>query len=304
MGQRVVAGGAGRRPGPGEPLAGLEDLLHQHVGAAGERGEVVEVALRVAQPVGVVDPQPVDEALVEPAPDLDVRGVEDLRVLDAHAGEGVDREEAPVVQLGVGAPPGHQLVVLAGVHLVGVGCGGRARRARAVRQRVAVVVVAQLVALHRQVGDPAVGQQVVVAHHRDPDPAAAGLPVDVEGGGVRRAAAVPQQVPPPAALDRRRDPDVVGDDVDEHPHAEPPRLGRDRGEPLGATPGGVEPVVRDHVVAVVAAGLRGQDRRQVDPVDAQRVEVRQPPGRLVQVVVGGDLEPVGAGRSAHGADQS
>ena len=86
----------------GQLLAGLEDLLDQHVGAAGELGEVVEVARRVAQPVGVVDPQPVDEPLVEPAPDLDVRLVEDLRVLDPDAGQRVDREEPPVVQLGVG----------------------------------------------------------------------------------------------------------------------------------------------------------------------------------------------------------
>ena len=86
----------------GSVLAGLEDLLDQHVGAAGQRGQVVEVRRRVAQAVGVVDPQPVDEPLVEPAPDLDVRLVEDLRLLDADAGQGVDREEAPVVQLGVG----------------------------------------------------------------------------------------------------------------------------------------------------------------------------------------------------------
>ena len=71
--QRVVPGGAGGRPRRRQPLAGLEDLLDQHVGAAGERGQVVEVAPRVAQAVGVVDPQPVDEALVEPAADLDVR---------------------------------------------------------------------------------------------------------------------------------------------------------------------------------------------------------------------------------------
>ena len=72
MRERVVPGGAGGRPGRRQRLAGLEDLLDQHVGAAGQRGQVVEVAARVAQAVGVVDPQPVDEALVEPAPDLDV----------------------------------------------------------------------------------------------------------------------------------------------------------------------------------------------------------------------------------------
>ena len=66
----VVAGGAVGRPVGEQLLPRLEDLLDEHVGAAGEGGEVVEVALGVAQAVGVVDAQPVDEALVEPPLDL------------------------------------------------------------------------------------------------------------------------------------------------------------------------------------------------------------------------------------------
>ena len=42
--ERVVAGGAGGRPAAGSCSPRLEDLLDQHVGAAGEGGEVVEVA--------------------------------------------------------------------------------------------------------------------------------------------------------------------------------------------------------------------------------------------------------------------
>ena len=68
----------------------------------------------------MVDPQPVDQPFVEPAPDLGVGLGEDLGVLDPDAGEGVDREEAPVVEVGVGPTPADQLVVLAGVDLVGV----------------------------------------------------------------------------------------------------------------------------------------------------------------------------------------
>ena len=100
--ERVVAGGAGGRPGRRQLLAGLEDLLDQHVGAAGQRGEVVEVAARVAQAVGVVDAQPVDEALVEPAQDLDVGSSNTSGSSTRIAGQRVDREEAPVVELGVG----------------------------------------------------------------------------------------------------------------------------------------------------------------------------------------------------------
>ena len=129
----VVAGGAGGRPVGGQVLARLEDLLDQHVGAAGEGGEVVEVALGVAQAVGVVDPQPVDEALVEPPLDLDVGLGEDLGVLDAHGGEGVDGEEAAVVEVLVGRAPVDQLVVLL------------LQRGRAGSEREALVVVADLV---------------------------------------------------------------------------------------------------------------------------------------------------------------
>ena len=130
--ERVVAGGAVGRPVGGQVLARLEDLLDEHVGAAGEGGEVVEVALGVAQAVGVVDPQPVDEALVEPPLDLDVGLGEDLGVLDAHGGEGVDGEEAAVVEVLVGRAPVDQLVVLL------------LQRGRAGSEREALVVVADL----------------------------------------------------------------------------------------------------------------------------------------------------------------
>ena len=120
VGQRVVPRGAGGGPAAGQLLARLQDLLDEHVGVPGQLGEVVEVAPRVAQAVGVVDPQPVDQALGEPAPDLDVRVGEHLGVLDAHRRQRVHREEAAVVQAVVGDAPVDQLVVLAPVHGVRV----------------------------------------------------------------------------------------------------------------------------------------------------------------------------------------
>ena len=89
----------------------------------------------------MVDTQPVHQALVQPAADLPVGVVEDLLVLHAQAGEGGDGEESAVVQLGVGAPPRHELVVLAGVHLprrAALGAG---------REGEAAVVVPQLAVL-------------------------------------------------------------------------------------------------------------------------------------------------------------
>ncbi len=47
--------------------------------------------------------------------------------------------------------------------------------------------------------------------------------------------------------------------------------------PLGAAAGLVDAVVGDHVVAVVAAGLGGQQRREVDPVDAEVAQVLSRP---------------------------
>ena len=66
-------------------------------------------------------------------------------------------------------------------------------------------------------------------------------------------------------------------------------------QPRGTSPGGVDGAVVGDVVPVVAAALGGEQRGEVDPVDAELVQVRQLLGRLEQVEVLGDLEPVGAG---------
>ncbi len=57
----------------------------------------------------------------------------------------------------------------------------------------------------------------------------------------------------------------------------------DLGQALGPAARRVDPVVVDHVVAVVAARLRLQQRREVDPVDAEVVQVVGELGRRVQV---------------------
>ena len=63
--QRVVARGARARPVAGQPLVALQDLLDDHPRPAGRLGQLPQVAARVGQPVRVVDPQPVDPALVD-----------------------------------------------------------------------------------------------------------------------------------------------------------------------------------------------------------------------------------------------
>ena len=92
--RELVAGRALDRP-VAQPLARLEDLLDPDVLDAFV-AQPLEVAARVGEPVGVVDAQPVDEPLAHELEHLVLRQLEDLGVLDAHAGELVDREEAAV----------------------------------------------------------------------------------------------------------------------------------------------------------------------------------------------------------------
>ena len=68
-------------------LPGLEDLLDQQVAAAGDLAEPAQVTFRVGQAVRVVDPESVDQPFPEPADDLGVGFVEDLRELDPDAGQ-------------------------------------------------------------------------------------------------------------------------------------------------------------------------------------------------------------------------
>ncbi len=89
--------------------------------------QALEVAGRVGETVGVVDAQAVDHAFADQVEHLAVRQLEDLGILDAHAGEIVDVEEAPVVAglgidvedaraLGFVGPPA---VLVACAHVVG-----------------------------------------------------------------------------------------------------------------------------------------------------------------------------------------
>ena len=250
----------------------------------GERGEPVEVLTGVAQPVGVIDPKPVDQADVEPPLDLCVRRVEHLGLLDPDPGQRGHREEPPVVELGVAAPPRDQLVVL----LV----EGRRRR----RHRQPELVVAHLAR-----GDVHLDRALVVVAHdrhqragRRPRPSRCRS--TTRSGTRGRARARPTTRSPAAARRPRRGwarcrPARPCPACGPHWPAPPARsTHRARGPHACA---------RD-VVPVLAAGLRGEQGREVDPVDAEVVEVRQPLRRLEQVELRGELEPVRAPRRASG----
>ena len=82
---------------PGPTVRRGEDLLDDHPRPRTERrAQPGQVAARVGQPVGMIDPNSVDEPLGEPSGNLGMRRVEDRRILLAQAGQRGDREEAPV----------------------------------------------------------------------------------------------------------------------------------------------------------------------------------------------------------------
>ena len=248
-------------------------------------GQVVEVLRRVAQAVGVVDPQPVDEPLVEPARISACDCVEPLGVLDPDRDQGVDREEAAVVEVVVGAPPADQLVVLARVHLVRVLVGaelGRSRapagtggRGSAARRRAPAGCGSRR---------PVDLVEVVVADHRDAH------------AGRRRAPSrcrTPRRTATPAPWVS-----TCHHHSFSHGPAMPTWLGTmststpmpsrgaslgQRGQPAGPAAGRVDRAVVGDVVPVAAAGLRGEQRGEVDPVDAELVQVGQRARGLQQV---------------------
>ena len=110
--ERVVPGRARAGPVGRQRLVRLEDLLHHHPGAVGRRREPGQVAARVGQPVRMVDPEAVHQALGH-QPDDDLVGrVEHGRVLDPDPDQRGDVEEPPPVELGRGVTPPGQPVVL------------------------------------------------------------------------------------------------------------------------------------------------------------------------------------------------
>ena len=255
---------------------------------------------------------------------------EDLGQLDADGDQPVDLEETPVVEGVVLLPPAREAVVLAvehGPHRRGVVVTRAGVALRAERDRVDVLVVAQdehagrLELGPRGVGLDVSGRGVArvrgvtahrvldlvddeltglqdglegVAEHRQAEPTAPGLPVDVEPIRGDRVAPVAQHEPQRQV--RRLGGDeghVVRHDVDDDPQ---PVLPGRRGERLEAA-AAAEPAgdlcVVDDVVAVARTGDGLEDRGEVDIGDAQGHEVGEDRPGVVEGEVGCQLESVG-----------
>lgn len=266
--QRVVARRTGHRPGGGQSFVRAEDLLDDGPAPGGRVGEVLQIRAGVGEAVGMVDAQPVEDALAKQLDDLLVRGVEHLPVLHAHPDQVRNGEETPVVELGAGQAPPAEPVPLRVEQL------GKGQRLRALAQRERVLVVAQHTPVHLQtvqlVAQP-------VAEHGQQDPPALRLPVDVEPvrvGGVRP---VPQYLlEGPVEPGRRRH--VVGHDVGDQAEPVLPRRPRERPQPGLTTQLVPHARVVHDVVPVRGTGYGLQDRRQMQVRDTQRGQIRDGSG--------------------------
>ena len=90
----------------------FEDLLDHDPGFRRRLTQALQVGGRIPESVDVVDPQAVDDALVQPVEHQPVAVGEDGVTIDPDAGQGGDVEKAPVVQFLAGrAPPGHPVVL-------------------------------------------------------------------------------------------------------------------------------------------------------------------------------------------------
>ena len=115
---RIIAAGAVNAPAVRLRLARREDLFDHDPGIGPEPlTQSMRIADRIAQPVDMVDADPVDQPFVVKAQDQRVRPLEDRRILDPHPGKLIDRKEAPPVECVVRGAPPCQTVMLPGQHL-------------------------------------------------------------------------------------------------------------------------------------------------------------------------------------------
>ncbi len=213
---------------------------------------------------------------------------EDGRVLDAHADEPGDLEEAAVGETVAADAPVRQPVVLrlvAGVDVVD--------RLRPRSQRQVVAGDAQDATPLRVLGerDVAVGNRGAVGFAEERQDQLGGCPVDVEVGGVGRCGAVLEDVAPPAVV--RRGGHVVGHDVEEDFY---PLLLHRRRHPvecLCAAEHRVEDVVIGDVVAVGGVRRRLEHGRGVEVADADAGEMRRKLRRIVEPDAFAELDTVG-----------
>jgi hypothetical protein len=221
----VVARGPGAGEVPGQLFLALEDLLDHGPGAPGGLVQTAQVATRVRETVGMVDPEAVDHALLVQVQQQGVGPLEDVGQLHPDRRERVHVEEAPVVQLVVGDLPVGESPPLT-FEQVGESqtLGPRGHREDVVEVPHHVFLAQGAVRLRDLVdphGDLPIGEDRAdgAPEYRDEDRTFRGG-VHVEPGGERRGGAIPEDRPQGVIVpDRGGDGHVVGDHVHHQAHA-------------------------------------------------------------------------------------
>ena len=245
----LVAGRAIYGPVTRQCLTRRENLLHddgksvairiRRATTVDCRAQSLQVPARLEQPVDVIDPKPVDDAISDELQHRSMRRVEHRLALDAQADEIGDVEESPVVEVALRRAPEREHVVLtlqqgeqSCAAVLGAAPSGHELPCRRIahrqlqlgrqRGRIDGEVVREVVNARAPIADGnrelVTGDDVLerVAEHRHEHLAgeASGRrgPVDVEPVGVAGRIATLEQVVPIGIV--RSDAHVVGHDVE------------------------------------------------------------------------------------------
>src|SRR4029077_21276569 len=90
------------RPRFPKPLRARENLLGHDPGVGARRPQALKVLKRIAQSVGMIDPEARQTPLCNPSQHQLMRRIEHPLVLDPETDQRVDIEEAPVTEIARG----------------------------------------------------------------------------------------------------------------------------------------------------------------------------------------------------------
>ncbi len=125
------------------------------------------------------------------------------------------------------------------------------------------------------------------------------LPVDVEGGGVRRGRPPFQHVEPPGII-RKMHADMVRHEIQNQPEIVLPQRGAQPLKAGFATEFRIELGMVDDVVPMRAALAGVHEGRGIEMADAERLEIRHHGSRGVEIEIRRQLQAVGRDRDRRG----
>src|SRR4029077_14003447 len=109
---KVVTGGALNRPRLTKPLRAKENLLGHDPGVGARCPQALKVLKRIAQSVGMIDPEARQTPLCNPSHYQLMSRIEHPLVLDPETDQRVDIKEAPVTEIARGHSPIRDAIIL------------------------------------------------------------------------------------------------------------------------------------------------------------------------------------------------